>query len=956
MSELPKAYDPTQVEQKWYRFWTEQRYFHAEANIPKAPYSIVIPPPNVTGSLHMGHALFVTIQDILIRWRRMGAYNAMWLPGTDHAGIATQMVVERMILAKEGKTRQMLGREEFLRRVWEWKEKHGSRITEQLKVLGASCDWERERFTMDEGLSRATREAFVRLHEEGLIYRAERLINWCSSCFTALSDLEVEHVEKQGSLWHIAYPLSGGNPLGTASGEASRLAPLTSPHPPGEYLVVATTRPETMLGDTAVAVHPEDERFNQWIGKKLKLPLTGREIPIIGDATLVDREFGTGAVKVTPAHDFNDFETGQRHSLPMISILDRHGKLNENAPQKYRGKSVADARKMVLEDLEAEGLLVETKPHNLSVGECQRCGTVVEPLLSLQWFVKTKPLAEPAIAAVEKGQTKFVPESWTKTYMHWMTNIKDWCISRQLWWGHRIPVWYCDREHVNVSRNDAGPGACTQCGSTKLKQDDDVLDTWFSSALWPFSTLGWPAENRELKTFYPTSVMETGSDILFFWVARMMMMGLHFMKKVPFRTVFLHAMVVDENGDKMSKVKGNVVDPLDVVHGATLPDLLERAKAGLAPASALANIEKSFPEGIPPAGADALRFTLASSAAQGRNIRLAIPRVEGYRHFANKLWNAARFSLMNMTGFDPDRFGDALRDSPDAAALTLADRWILTRLQRTCREVDVALEAFRFNDAAQSLYRFIWNELCDWYIELAKPMLYEQSNEVVAQKRKRAAQGTLALSLETACRLLHPIMPYITEEIWQQLPKPTGTPGSIMITMYPVCDESLIDEAAERQMQILQDVVVAVRNLRAEYNIAPAVALSVTIQTGSHDLRETLESKTIETLVKSLAKIATLTIAPAGGAPEGTIVSVVGDAQVCVHLKGTVDVAAEQVRIDRELGKAEKERAGVEGRLKNPAFVEKAPADVVDKERARIVEIDEKMSKLRASRERLTTL
>ncbi|HUS63294.1 MAG TPA: valine--tRNA ligase, partial [Kofleriaceae bacterium] len=522
MNELPKAYEPTQVEQKWYRFWLEQRYFHADAQTPKAPFSIVIPPPNVTGSLHMGHALFVTIQDILTRWRRMGAYNAMWLPGTDHAGIATQMVVERMLMATEGKSRHDLGREEFLKRVWTWKEKHGGRITEQLKVMGASLDWERERFTMDDGLTVAVREAFVRLHEEGLIYRAERLINWCSRCFTALSDLEVEHEETTGSLWHIQY-----GPL-----------------------IVATTRPETLLGDTAVAVHPEDERFNKYIGKAVPLPLTGREIPVIGDAVLVDREFGTGAVKVTPAHDFNDFETGQRHKLPMISILDAAGKLNENAPEKYRGLTVVEARKAVLADLEAQGLLVETKPHTLSVGRCQRCDTVVEPRLSLQWFVKAAVLAKPAIEAVEKGQTKFVPESWTKTYMHWMTNIKDWCISRQLWWGHRIPVWYCGEGHVTVSRTD--PPACGTCGATTLSQDEDVLDTWFSSALWPFSTLGWPEPTRELKTFYPTSVMETGYDILFFWVARMMMMGLHFMKKVPFRTVFLHAIVVDEHGDKMS--------------------------------------------------------------------------------------------------------------------------------------------------------------------------------------------------------------------------------------------------------------------------------------------------------------------------------------------------------------------------------------------------------------------
>jgi valyl-tRNA synthetase len=928
VSELPKSYDPAQTEQKWYRFWLEQGYFHADAQTPKAPFSIVIPPPNVTGSLHMGHALFVTLQDVLIRWRRMGAYNAMWLPGTDHAGIATQMVVERMIQAREGKSRHDLGREEFLRRVWEWKQKHGNRITEQLKEMGASLDWERERFTMDDGLTRAVREAFVRLYEDGLIYRAERLINWCSRCFTALSDLEVEHTETDGSLYHIAYPFPGG-----------------------ERLVVATTRPETLLGDTAVAVHPEDERFNKWIGKAVDLPLTGRRIPVIGDATLVDREFGTGAVKVTPAHDFNDFETAQRHKLPALSILDAHGKLNENAPEKYRGLTVAEARRAVLADLEAAGLLVETKPHKLSIGHCQRCDTVVEPRLSLQWFVKAAPLARPAIEAVEKGQTKFVPESWTKTYMHWMTNIRDWCISRQLWWGHRIPVWYCDRGHVTVSRTD--PTGCA-CGSNVLTQDEDVLDTWFSSSLWPFSTLGWPEQTRELKTFYPTSVMETGYDILFFWVARMMMMGLYFMKKVPFRTVFLHAIVVDEHGEKMSKVKGNVIDPLDVIHGSTLEALAQKARDGLAPDGAIANIEKSFPTGIPPAGADALRFTLAAMAAQGRNIRLSIARVEGYRHFANKLWNAARFALMNMTGYDADRFADALRGQNETATLTLADRYILSRLQRVTAEVDEALESFRFNDAAQAIYRFVWTELCDWYIEMAKPALYDTANEVSVQQKKRAAQGCLATALETACRLLHPFMPFITEEVWQQLPKPTGTPGSIMITMYPVADSSLIDEAAERDMALLRDVIVAVRNLRAEYNVPPSRELDVLVQLGDEAGRATLEREAH--LARALARVGTLAVTAPGEPPAGSVIAVAGDAQVCVKLAGTIDVPAETARIDKEMKKAEKERAGVNARLGNPSFVERAPSDIVEKERARLAELDEKLDKLKKSLTRLEQL
>jgi len=932
MTELPKAYDPTQVEPKWYRFWTEQRYFHADAQTPTIPFSIAIPPPNVTGSLHMGHALFVTIQDILIRWKRMGAYNTMWMPGTDHAGIATQMVVERMILAQEGKTRHDLGREEFLKRVWQWKEKHGNRITEQLKVLGASLDWERERFTMDEGLSVAVREAFCRLHEEGLIYRAERLINWCSSCYTALSDLEVEHTETEGSLWSIAYPLADG------SGR----------------LVVATTRPETLLGDTAVAVHPEDERFAPFIGKHVKLPLTDREIPVIGDAILVDKEFGTGAVKVTPAHDFNDFEVGQRHKLPSLSIIDARGLLNENVPAAYRGLTVVAARQKVLADLEAQGLLVETKPHKLSVGRCQRSDTVVEPRLSLQWFVKAEPLAKPAIAAVEKGQTKFVPESWTKTYMHWMTNIRDWCISRQLWWGHRIPVWYHPEDPTQFWVARTPEAAFAAAGRTDLVQDEDVLDTWFSSSLWPFSTLGWPEMTRDLKTFYPTSVMETGYDILFFWVARMMMMGIHFMGKVPFKTVFLHAIVVDEHGDKMSKVKGNVIDPLDVVYGSDLPALLKKAKDSLAPESALKNIEKSFPTGIPQAGADALRFTLAALAAQGRNIRLSLSRVEGYRNFANKLWNAARFSLMNMTGFDADGFADSLRSDDRTADLSTADRWILSRLQRTARDVDEALVAFRFNDAAQALYRFIWSDLCDWYIELSKPVLYDDRDDAAAQRRKRAAQGSLALALETACRLLHPFMPYITEEIWQQVPKPTGTPSSIMITMYPGADEALIDEAAEKRIELVREVVTAIRNLRAEYNVAPSLQLVATVKVGSDERRQALEAESA--LVSTLARLSALHIEGDGPPPAGTVVSVAGDAQVCVHLAGTVDVAAETIRIGKDLAKTEKEKSGIEGRLGNANFVAKAPADVVEKERARLAELGEKITRLNQSIERLQKL
>ena len=929
MTELPKAYDPTQVEPRWYRVWQENQFFHADATAPKAPYAIVIPPPNVTGSLHMGHALFATLQDILIRWRRMQAYNAMWLPGTDHAGIATQMVVERTLQREEGKSRHDLGREEFLRRIWAWKEKNGHRITEQLKQMGCSLDWERERFTLDEGLSRAVCEAFVRLYEEGFIYRAQRLINWCSRCTTALSDLEVEHSETEGSLWHIAYPVSGSS----------------------ERLIVATTRPETLLGDTAVAVHPEDERFRHLIGRNALLPLTDRQIPILGDAQLVDREFGTGAVKVTPGHDFNDFETGQRHQLPAISIFTLEGRTNENVPTAYRGLTIVEARQRVVADLETAGLLVKIEPHQLSVGHCQRCETVVEPLLSLQWFVRAAPLAAPAIEAVELGKTKIVPEVWTKTYMHWMRNIKDWCISRQLWWGHRIPAWYCAAcQEPTVARET--PTRCAHCAGTSLRQDEDVLDTWFSSALWPFSTLGWPAETRELKTFYPTSVMETGYDILFFWVARMMMMGLHFMKKVPFRTIFLHALVVDEQGDKMSKVKGNVIDPLDVIHGATLDELLNKAREGGAPETALDRIRKQFPEGIPASGADALRFALAAMAAQGRNIRLAPARIEGYRHFANKLWNAARFALLNLEGFDPDRYADQPQEEL-RAKLTLADRWILSRLQATAEEVNRALEGFQFNEAAQSIYRFLWSELCDWYIELAKPALYDRSPE--GSQRHHLTQGVLATALETACRLLHPFMPYITEEVWQQIPQPSGTPQSIMITLYPMADSTMVDEEAEASMALVQETIVAVRNVRAEYNISPAVVLTVTI-IAEHELaRARIDAQRGPIL--QMARLSELQVFAAGQPPAGTAACVIaGGIIVCVSVAGQIDKTAELQRIAKELTKLERDRAQVAGKLGNASFLARAPREIVEKEQQRLAENEERIAKLESSRQRLQRL
>ncbi|HEY4186606.1 MAG TPA: valine--tRNA ligase, partial [Polyangia bacterium] len=758
MSDQVKNYDPATIEPRWYAEWMERGYFHADAQAPKAPFTIVIPPPNVTGFLHMGHALGCTIEDIFTRWKRMAAYNAMWLPGTDHAGIATQLVVERQLKEKEKKSRHDIGREAFVEKVWAWRATSGDRILEQLKKLGCSLDWDRLKFTMEPQYSAAVIEAFVRLHEEGLIYRARRLINWCVSCRTALSDLEVDYDEgTQGQLYEFAYPFMDG------SGE----------------VVIATTRPETMLGDTAVAVHPDDPRHRHELGKRIRNPITGHEFSVIADPVLVDPKFGTGAVKITPAHDPNDFESAQRNKLEMISIFDEAGIVTE-AGGPFAGLDRFAARKAVKARLKELGLERGAKPHVHAVGHCQRCETVVEPMLSTQWFVKMEPLAKPAIEAVEQGRTRFVPETWSKTYFHWMRNIRDWCISRQLWWGHRIPAWTCAAcKEITVARTT--PTACGKCGKADLTQDPDVLDTWFSSWLWPFATLGWPEETRELKTFYPTTVLDTGYDILFFWVARMMMAGLHFMKKVPFRTVYLHTMVTDEKGDKMSKVKGNTIDPLDII-----------AKFG----------------------ADPLRFALAwqtNQAAQGKNIKFAVSNVEDARRFATKIWNASRFALINLQGFDAERFADRSAEGPDGMDLDLPERWILSRVQRAVEAVDAALEDYRIADAAQAAYHFVWNELCDWYIELAKASFVREPAD---PERRWRVQGALVSALETAMRLLHPFMPFLTEEIWQQLPKPAGAPQSIMITLYPVRDLRFIDDASEASMALVQKVVVALRTIR----------------------------------------------------------------------------------------------------------------------------------------------
>jgi valyl-tRNA synthetase len=875
--ELEKVYEPKSVERKWYEVWEQKGYFHAALPSSKPSYSIVIPPPNITGVLHMGHALNNTLQDILCRWKRMSGYNVLWMPGTDHAGIATQNVVERQ-LAGEGKDRFELGREAFIERVWQWKGESGGQIIDQLKRLGASCDWERERFTMDAGLSTAVREVFVRLYNEGLIYRDNRLINWCPRCHTALSDIEVEHEDKAGNLWHLRYPVVGSD----------------------QFLVVATTRPETMLGDTAVAVNPADERYSHLIGKKVLLPLVNREIPIIAD-DYVDVEFGTGVVKITPAHDFNDFEMGVRHNLDRINIFDESGVVNA-AGKQYEGMERFAARKQVVADLEALGLLERIQDHALSVGGCYRCKTVVEPYMSLQWYVKVAPLAEKALAAVKDGRTRIVPAQWENTYYDWMENIRDWCISRQIWWGHRIPAWFCDHcGAITVAKED--PSCCEKCGSDEIRQETDVLDTWFSSALWPFSTLGWPEKTPELASFYPTSCLVTGFDILFFWVARMMMMGLHFMDEVPFTDVYIHALVRDSQGQKMSKSKGNVIDPLTVIDAY---------------------------------GTDAFRFTLAAFAAQGRDVKLAEERIAGYRNFANKIWNASRFAMMNLEGFDPAAV------DPAVLKLSNADRWILFRLNEAAASVDDALASFRFNEAASDLYRFTWSEFCDWYIELVKDDLYKGDAE-----RQASAKYVLWLVLENLLRLLHPFMPFITEEIWQALPK-SGAEESIMLAAFPTPrEEWAAFGSAATEMELVMDVIKGIRNIRGEMEVPPSKQIAAILDCKS---RESLTlMKRNEVYVMSLARLSDLAIGQGGERPAEASLQVAGDVEIIVPLRGLVDVEEEEKRLNKEIAKIEKDIEFLSKKLENPSFVERAPAEVVVKEREKIAEFANKKQLLEES-------
>ncbi|MEW6544795.1 MAG: valine--tRNA ligase [Nitrospirota bacterium] len=929
LRQLAKTYEPRQVEDRWYRLWIDQGYFHAPVEHRGQPYVIVIPPPNITGSLHIGHALNNSLQDILIRWRRMQGRNALWVPGTDHAGIATQNVVERQLLA-EGASREALGREAFVKRVWEWKAQSGGTIIQQLKRLGASCDWSRLRFTMDEGLSAAVREVFVRLYEEGLIYRGERLINWCPRCLTALSDIEVEHEETTGQLYHIRYPLADD---------------------PASSLLVATTRPETLLGDTAVAVHPDDPRYRHFIGRKIRLPLTKRKIPIVGDPVLVDREFGTGAVKITPAHDFNDEAAGLRHGLDRLSILDEQAKMSPmgmhdaevetDLAQALASKSVKQARELVVKALKDRGLLAKTEPHKMALGKCYRCKTVVEPYLSPQWFVKIQPLADPAIKAVEDGRIRIVPEGWKNNYLGWMRDIKDWCISRQIWWGHQIPAWYCTNcnrgeigwtAHAVMATGEGGqlpepstrsfyittqakpivsrsqPTACPTCGGREFLQAPDVLDTWFSSALWPFSTLGWPEQTPDLKTFYPTSTLVTGLDILFFWVARMIMMGLKFTGQAPFRDVYIHALVRDAEGKKMSKSKGNVIDPLEV---------MERY------------------------GTDALRFTLASMASPGRDIKLAEERIEGYRNFANKIWNAARFILMHLEAEEEGQAGPL-----PAADRPFADRWILSRLNRTIGQVTESLEQYRFDQASSQLYRFIWHEYCDWYLEMVKPALQQKDSA-----EARQARMTLIESFDALLRLLHPFMPFITEEIWQTIPHKGA---SIVVQPYPAPVTSWDSKEAETAFSILEQFVTTARTGRALLNYPPGkqlVLYGAAKDRGVLTLLQSLQPHLVH-LARGAVHLQTLETWPG----QNVLRLVMDQVAVGVLVEGDVDLQKALERVVKQREEGHKEAARLDAKLAHREFTAKAPPEVVAEHEQRLRTLRHEQDILTSSEQQLRAM
>lgn len=911
---MDKTYSPQAIEEACYKAWESQHYFEPRGD--GKPFCIMLPPPNVTGSLHMGHGFQHTLIDTVIRYQRMMGARTLWQPGTDHAGISTQLVVESQ-LDKEGLSRKDMTREQFLTRVWDWKEQSGGEITRQMRRIGSSPAWSRERFTMDEGLSAAVQKVFVQLHDEGLIYRGARLVNWDPKLGTAISDLEVISEEEDGFLWHIRYAIVDSD----------------------ESLVVATTRPETMLGDTAVAVHPDDARYKHLIGKQVHLPLCDRTIPIIADENVL-QDFGSGCVKITPAHDFNDYEMGKRHQLPQINILTKKATLNKNVPAPYQGMDRFIAREQIIQDLEKAGILVKTEPHKLKIPRGEKSNVVIEPLLTDQWYVKTKPLAQPAIEAVKKGTIRFVPENWSKTYFQWMENIEDWCISRQLWWGHRIPAWYDNqgKAYVGYSENDVRFKYKLDA-SLPLKQDEDVLDTWFSSALWPFSTLGWPERTPELEQFYPTSVLFTGFDIIFFWVARMIMMGLKFTGKVPFKEVIITGLICDSDGKKMSKSKGNVLDPIDIIDGIDIDTLVAKRTSNLMLNSVRDKITKAtrkqFPEGIPAFGTDALRFTFCSLASNARTVRFDMGRVEGYRNFCNKLWNAARYVLLST---DEDRidFGDgAFQHSP-------ADQWILSHLQRTIALCHQHFAAYRFDLLANTLYEFVWHEYCDWYLELSKPVLYDEN---ALSAMKRGTRGTLIHVLDQILKLLHPIMPFITEEIWQRTIKVMGENGeTLMLSNYPQVDEKLINETIEEELDWLKKIVQSIRTIRSEMSVSPAKQIPLNLRNVSEAMQERVQKYS-----KTLMSLSRLTQIHCLDKDEKVPVSasaVVGDIELLIPMAGLIDKEAELARLEKEIAKLDKDITFIEGKLNNPKFTDKAPAEIISKEQ-------EKLSQARAVKEKL---
>ncbi len=927
---MDKTYQPFEIEKSWYEKWEASGYFKPSGT--GTPYSIAIPPPNVTGSLHMGHGFNNAIMDALIRYHRMKGCNTLWQVGTDHAGIATQMVVERQ-LGAQGKTRHDLGREQFIEKVWEWKAESGGNITRQLRRLGSSIDWSRERFTMDEGLSRAVEEVFIRLYDEDIIYRGNRLVNWDPKLHTAISDLEVVSEEENGSFWYFRYPLANGEK--TAEGK--------------DHIVIATTRPETMLGDTAVAVHPDDERYKALIGKTIMLPLCDREIPVIADE-YVDPEFGTGCVKITPAHDFNDYEIGKRHDLPMINILTVDAAINNNAPKAYTGLDRFIARKQIVLDMQKSGLLEKIEDHKLKVPRGDRSGVVIEPYLTNQWYVAVESLAKPAIAAVENGDIEFVPKNWENTYFAWMRDLQDWCISRQLWWGHRIPAWYDDAGNIYVGRGEEHVrDKYSLAADLLLMQDEDVLDTWFSSALWTFSTLGWPDDTDELRTFHPTDVLVTAFDIIFFWVARMIMMTLKFRGEVPFRKVYIHGLIRDSEGQKMSKSKGNVLDPIDLIDGIDLEKLVAQRTSNMMQPELAAKIEKKtrkeFPEGIPAFGTDALRYTFYSLASTGRDINFDMGRIEGYRNFCNKIWNAARYVFMQVEEQKP-------RAPTDKTDYSQVDLWIHSRFQDTLKKVEDAVAVYRFDLVAQAIYDFFWNEYCDWYLELSKPVLWDDN---ATNAQKNATRHTLLDILEQSLRLLHPFMPYITEEIWQKAAPLLGIKDdTIMLQPYPQQDAGSINTVVDIEVEWLKGVIIAVRNIRGEMNISPARDIPVLLTKGGERDRQFLGNNA-QFLVK-LAKLESVSWLDDPGTAPPASMQVVGELEVLVPLAGLIDVAAELGRLAKERDKLEKEIARLAGKLGNAKFVENAPTDVVAKEREKLSNAESTLNQLQDQVDKLEQL